>query len=425
MKGFRHKVISSPLWLRGIVVTILAFGISWIAVYDLMSVSFFSPMEKAADFRFSDFYMLVANDRSVKSLHPSIVVVAVDGCNRREIAAALDDIDYCMPAAVGLDISFTEPRDTTDDPLADAIASCANLVMPVIADETSSERYTIDHSSYYDRFAQQGTTFAAANIDGEEKARFTVRDFMPVFRAESGDDIPSLAYALVAKASPGIASAVGRRGGKDEALQYSSREFEIIYPEEILGNQESIEGKIVIVGKVRDAGDLHATPLDNFTPGVMIHAYAAATMLDGDFTGRLTPFENWLLAAVACYLVVLLSLKLADSLGDLIVRVVQLTTLYIMIIGGVLAYIRLNVDLDFSNAMLMTSLGVVASDLFNGIFADDGIIARSPEIIRRILTYISRILIHINRLKHEIYKKFSLNNLNRGSVNNDNSVTGA
>lgn len=95
-----------------------------------------------------------------------------------------------------------------------------------------------------------------------------------------------------------------------------------------------------------------------------------------------------------------------------------------MIIGGVLAYIRLNVDLDFSNAMLMTSLGVVASDLFNGIFADDGIIARSPEIIRRILTYISRILIHINRLKHEIYKKFSLNNLNRGSVNNDNSVTG-
>lgn len=144
--------MSLPLWLRGIVVTLLAFLISWIAVYDLMSVSFFSPMEKAADFRFSDFYTLVANDRAVKTLHPSIVIIAVDGCNRREIAATLDDINYCMPAATGLDIAFSEPRDTLDDPLAEAIASFPGIILPVFAKETADGDYTVSHQSYYDRF---------------------------------------------------------------------------------------------------------------------------------------------------------------------------------------------------------------------------------------------------------------------------------
>lgn len=373
--------MSLPLWLRDIVVTLLAFLISWIAVYDLMSVSFFSPMEKAADFRFSDFYTLVANDRAVKTLHPSIVIIAVDGCNRREIAATLDDINYCMPAATGLDIAFSEPRDTLDDPLAEAIASFPGIILPVFAKETADGDYTVSHQSYYDRFAPDDAVFAAVNIEGEKEARFTVREFMPLFPSTAESDaIPSLSYALVTKASPGIAGEMSRRDFGSEALRYASREFEILSPDEILDNQEMIEGKIVIVGKVRDAGDLHSTPLDNFTPGVLIHACAAATILDGDFTRRLTPVESWLIAAVACYLVVLLSLYLAsNTLGDLIVRGMQLAALYLMILTGTLTYTRFNIDLDFANAMLMTSLGVVACDLFNGIFADDGILVLGQE----------------------------------------------
>lgn len=179
MKKLCRKIMSLPLWLRGIVVTLLAFLISWIAVYDLMSVSFFSPMEKAADFRFSDFYTLVANDRAVKALHPSIVIVAVDGCNRREIAATLDDINYCMPAATGLDIAFSVPRDTLHDPLAEAIASFPGIILPVFAEETADGDYTILHQSYYDRFAPDDALFAAVNIEGEKEARFTVREFLP------------------------------------------------------------------------------------------------------------------------------------------------------------------------------------------------------------------------------------------------------
>lgn len=417
MKKLCLKIMSLPLWLRGIVVTLLAFLISWIAVYDLMSVSFFSPMEKAADFRFSDFYTLVANDRAVKTLHPSIVIVAVDGCNRREIAATLDDINYCMPAATGLDIAFSVPRDTLDEPLAEAIASFPGIILPVFAKETADGDYTILHQSYYDRFAPDDALFAAVNIEGEKEARFTVREFLPLFpsTAESGA-IPSLSYALVAKASPGNVDEVSRRGFGSEALRYASREFEILSPDEILDNQEMIEGKIVIVGKVRDAGDLHSTPLDNFTPGVLIHACAAATILDGDFTRRLTPGESWLIAAVACYLVVLLSLYLAShTLGDLIVRGIQLAALYLMILTGTLMYTRFNIDLDFANAMLMTSLGVVACDLFNGIFADDGILVLGQEKIHGLI-------IHTKHITNEFYKKYIFKSVADSSANDDGSI---
>lgn len=402
--------MSLPLWIRGIVVTVLAFTISWIAVYDLMSVSFFSPMEKAADFRFSDFYTLVANDRAVKTLHRSIVIVAVDRCNRSEIAEALDDIDYCMPAAVGLDVAFSTPRDIVDDPLARSIASCGRLVMPVVAEAGDDGTYSVIHSSYYDRHAPDGVTFAAANIEGEKEARFTVRSFKPVFSARDGGDIPSLAYALATTACPEIAGIMKKRGNDEEALKYASREFEIIYPDEILENPDMLAGKIVIVGKVNDAADLHATPVDNFTPGVFIHAHAAATMIDGDFTRRLSAFESWMIAAVACYLVVLLNLRLADStLGDLTVRILQIAMLYVMIVGGTLAYTHFDIDLDFTNAMLMTSLGVVACDLFNGIFADDGIIYLCSSKIINITN-------HINDLRNEIIKKRSLKSMHDSAV---------
>lgn len=417
MMGFCCKIMSLPLWIKGVIVTAMTFLISWIAVYDLMSVSFFAPMEKAADFRFSDFYTLVANDRAVKNLHPSVVVVAVDRCNRREIAATIEDVDFCNPAAIGLDIAFSTPRDTVDDPLASAIASCPRLVMPVVAEETGDGTYTAVHTSYYDRFAPGDATFAAVNIEGDKEARFTVREFMPSFPAQGGGYIPSLTLALIEKAAPDIAAKVKARGGKSESLRFASYEFETIYPDEILEYPELIEGKIVIIGKVNDAGDLHSTPLDNFTPGAIIHAHSAATMLDGDFTRRLSAVESWLIAAAACYLVVLISLLLAEStLGDITVRCIQIAALYLMITCGALVYIRFNIDLDFTGAMLMTSLGVVACDIFNGIFADDGIIAMC-------ITKINRLITITTDIRNEIYAKCSFKNLFRNSADDDSDVT--
>lgn len=361
----------------------MALLFSHVVIYDLMSVSFFSPMEKAADFQFSDFYTLVANDRAIRTLDSNIVIVPVDGCNRREMARAIDDIDYCAPAAVGLDIAFSAPSEPADDPLAQSLSACAHLVMPVIASEDGTG-YTIDHVSYYDSVVQPSGGFAAVNIQGEHDARATVREFAKHFPTSDGA-LRSMPAALAAIAHPEAARRLEARNHDDEAICYISREFETIRPDEIIDNADRIEGKIVLVGKLQDAADLHTTPLDNFTPGLLIHAYTTATILSGDFIRRLTTVETYALAGMLCYLVVWLNLLLsATPLGSFAVRGIQMLLLYIMILSGTAAYIRFNIDLNFAYGMLTTSLGVATCDVFDGLFADNALIDRLSRYFQQI-----------------------------------------
>ncbi len=168
MKRLSVIIRSLPIPVKALIVTALAMLLSYVAIYDLMSVSFFAPMEKAADFRFSDFYTLVANDRAEKQVDPDIVIVPVDGCRRGEIARVITDLDYCSPAAVGLDIVFTRPADPASDELSEALASCANLVMPVEMEETADRgHYIVNHSSWYDSIVMPDGGFGAVNMQGD------------------------------------------------------------------------------------------------------------------------------------------------------------------------------------------------------------------------------------------------------------------
>lgn len=123
-----------------------------------------------------------------------------------------------------------------------------------------------------------------------------------------------------------------------------------------------------------NAGDLHVTPLDNFMPGLLIHAYTAATILSGDYTRELTPFESYAIAAIACFLLVWFNMWLIDTpTGPVLVRVLQVLMLYFMIVGGTLAFVKYNIDLNFSFAILSTSLGVAAGDIYIGLFRENGV----------------------------------------------------
>lgn len=125
---------------------------------------------------------------------------------------------------------------------------------------------------------------------------------------------------------------------------------------------------------MNNAGDLHVTPLDNFTPGLLIHAYTTATILSGDYTRKLTKLESYAIAAIACLIVVLFNMWLIHTpTGPVLVRVVQVAILYLMIVGGTMAYINYNIDLNFSFAIMSTSLGVAAGDVYVGLFQKNGL----------------------------------------------------
>lgn len=372
MKRFAAFMDSLPLFWKSIIITITTLLFSHVVVYDLMSVSFFSPMEKAADFQFSDFYTIVADERAVSIHDEDIVIVPVDGYTRKEMAKVLDDINFCEPAAVGLDIAFAPPSNPDEDPFAQALASCSNLVMPVrIASDSVASH--AEHLSYYDSIVEPSGGFAAVNIQGDAGARSTVREFSGFFETVEGD-IPSLPASLVAIAKPEAYDKLKERSGKEESINFASRQFDIIDPEEIRDNPELIEGKIVLFGKMMNAGDLHVTPLDNFMPGLLIHAYTTATILSGDYTRELTPFEEYAIAALACLIVVWFNMWLIETpTGPVLVRVVQALLLYLMIVGGTMAYIKYNIDLNFSFAIMSTSLGVAAGDVYIGLFQKNGL----------------------------------------------------
>lgn len=375
MKITRRKLNEMPSTAKAAVVTLLALLLSHVIIYDLSSISFFSPMEKASDFRFSDFYTMVANDRAVRTLDQDVVIVAVDGCNRREIARTLGDIDFCDPAAVGLDIAFTAPSDPTNDPLRDALASCENLVMPVVAREDGAPVVR----SYYDSVVNPSGGFACVNIEGEAGGRATVRDFRPYF-GDPSSPAPSLPLALATIVRPEAAEKLRARGNADEAIGFASREFQVIRHDSVLDNADIIEGRTVLVGKMGDAADMHPTPLGNFTPGILIHAYTLSTILSGDYTRRLTRTEVLLLAIAFCFMISWINLRIGDTpLGTFAVRFVQFFMLYCMIAAGTQAFIRWNIDLNFAYVMLTTSVALVACDIYNGLFDENGLLRLLPR----------------------------------------------
>lgn len=370
---------------KALTVTILALLFSHVALYDLTSVSFFSPMEKASDFRFSDFYTLVANDRAVRQLDPDIVMVAVDGCKRADIARALTDIDFCDPAAIGLDIAFSAPSDPETDPLIEALASCRNLVMPIEAHEEADGVYSAVHASWYDSVVQPSAGFGAVNIQGDMAEWGTVREFKSFFPSAESDSIVSLPAVLASMLDAGSLQSLASRGNDDEAISYCSRDFETLLPEEILDNQDIIEGKIVLVGKIHDGADLHQTPVGNFTPGLLIQAHTAATILSGDFTRRLSETETYIIAAILCFFTAWLNIRMKDSpVGPLTVRIIQLLLLYLMILAGTQAYIRWNIDLNFAFSILTTTISVAACDIFDGVFSEGALIDKSKVIYHKL-----------------------------------------
>ncbi len=363
-------------------ITLLTLLFSHVAVYDLTSVSFFSPMEKASDFRFSDFYTLVANKRPVKELDGNIVIVALDGCDRAEMARAIDAIDYCGPAAVGLDIVFGPPLNPDDDPLSESMELCSNFVMPITIEEDSTGYFI--SNSYYDEIVSPSGGFAAINIQGEDGELTTIREFKSDFDVD-GSIIKSLPNALAEIKNPEAAQKLALRGKDVEEINFASREFEILTPSEILDNQESIEGKVVLLGKIHDAADRHITPLDNYMPGILIHAYTLATILEGDYTRTLTPLEDWLLAALLCFLIVRINIKLIDMvMGPLLVRTLQIGLLYFLILTGTIVYVKYNIDLNFSYSILTVSLGVAACEVYGAIFNEKGLIDSIDKIFNKL-----------------------------------------
>lgn len=361
--AIQHPEVKKILKIVGI--TALAFCMSWFVAYDITSLSYFSPLEKASDFLASDFYTLVADSRDVKRYEDRITIVGIDDLGRREIAETFRTIAAARPRVTAIDILLPE-RDLSDTTLVSAL----NMLGPVVyaevftGDEEQPEEAQPSLYDYLDA-GQPGMV----NLDATS-VRNVIRSFNPRFTDIDGNHFDSFAAAAVRMYSPERYTRLIERGKSSEIIYFPSVEFDVLRADEIADNPELITDRIVMVGAVADFGDIHSTPIDEMTSGVLIHAYAAATVLNGSFINPVPKFLVYLLAMLLAIVFIIAQLTIASTkAGNVILRWMQIAVLLLLITLGYLAFVAWGYSLDLTLPLLMIALSFLAVDIWE--FAEE------------------------------------------------------
>lgn len=316
--------------------------------------------DDGGDFEYTDIYKKVAERSSVETLCDDIVVVAVDGCSRRQIADVIDAVAFMSPAAVGLDLFFMHPSED-GGALVSAIDGCEDIVLPVAVGDGSK--------SFFDGGID--TEYAAVNMISSTSFDI-VRDYSTVFSTDSVD-YPSMACALVRKA--GYASAP--MDGTLRDIWYPSVEFDVVVAEEIVDADgfpcmdvmDRIRDKIVLVGVVDDPADAHRTPIDDQMPGVFIHAHIIDTMIHDRNVNEVSGFWNVLIAFVVCVLFMRLSVFMKgvwDDAGEMVMSAAQLLLIYLFLVAGANLYINHKIFVDFSLTVVVIGVSQVVMSIVRG-----------------------------------------------------------
>lgn len=369
-KRSRLKIgLKSPFMLKvwkSLGITALAFLLSMLLVspLSLSVMSMFSSPEKE-DFTVSDFYAQIADKRPVRTLDPDIVIVDINRAGRAEIAEFLEILQFCAPKAVGVDVLFGEPGDSAvDTRLINSIRDLGStVVMPVMMAQDDGGLFVIAERSFFD----QGLPSADGAVNFTSSRRgAAIREFVTRFPVSETDSIDSFAVAIARIAYPDKATALSARGSSEEYIDYPSREYKIIDINSASDRIEELTDKIILVGALNDADDLHATPVTSRMAGVIVHASALSTILGERYYQALTDWQEWLPALVLCFIVVLMSLTLTGNIKGLLIRLVQVLLVYLAVTIGYGLFVDKRIILNASYTLLMLGFGFFAVDLWGG-----------------------------------------------------------
>lgn len=352
-------------WIRIAGTVAMAYVISHFLIYDISSISYFKPMEKTKELAITDFYQIVSNKKNVKPLEQNIAIVSIDSCGRREIAQLLEAIDFCNPAAVGLDVFFNYPS-ADDSLLISAIEECNNIVLPcsTVYDKQSGTCTGYTGSFFYNSLSTE-KSYGAVNLAGNDMQSL-IREFRP-FHLCNGDTINSFATALAKIASPDSYRILKERDNVMETINFPAYEFDVYTPQEVLEFSDELEGKIVLFGSIEEQWDLHVTPVSSQMPGIMIHAHSIATILNNIYIKELNGWVIWLIAIILSTIMLIIKDKLDNiKFESFIMRIIQMLMLYLIIVTGYSFYNNWHLSIDFAIPLMMVGLIFAARDICNG-----------------------------------------------------------
>jgi CHASE2 domain-containing sensor protein len=361
--GKRAKYVGTSV--RVLCATLLAFLLSYIlaAPFSISISSLFSSPE-SNDFQMTDLFAQIADQRPVRQLEDRIILVDIGLANRMEVAEGLHLLSLCGAKKVAVDIDFAYPTEN-DSTLIEAIACNPGIILPLAVKDDGNGNLQVHDFPFFYGYDGLDIKYGIANLPARTQ-KSGIREYVVDFATDRGN-IPSLAVAIAESTYPEAAKRLRARGENLGFISYHSREFTTIPIEEIAENAELFADKIVLVGSMIDATDMHATPINSYMPGLMIHANSLATILDGVWYHKTSTATDYLAAIIICLIITTLSYSMKSRMRGITLRFIQVIFSYLAVRIGYGIFVDNNTLFDFTYTLLIIAFGLFAVDICNGV----------------------------------------------------------
>ena len=274
-----------------------SFVIVWCYAQIALNLSFLNPISEAIkSFSITDKYYQMMSEKESRMV---VLVDLTHLMDRGLIAQALEELEACQPAVIGMDCVFEGVKDDTvaDNAIRDVARKYDNIVFSYkLLDEQADGRgYSRSiHSFFTDEIkVREGVTnMQRDNLYNGIKRKLKAGWLL------NGTKETSLVSEVV---NFFAGTEVMKATDKDIKINFNPTHFTTIDPSEILQNREQIEGRIVLFGTLTDETDMHYTPLGKMA-GVQLLAYATQTVLENE---QIIELPFWLQIIVAILLVML------------------------------------------------------------------------------------------------------------------------
>lgn len=345
-------------------ITLIGIVIAYFVVYDFTSFSYFDVTTKSDKDNPFDFFSSVADNSPVGNSSDNVVICDIGSASRKEIIEALEIIDSAEPAAIGLDIIFTQYGCQLDTMLSETISSIRNLVRPISLSYSEDSDEVDLTRSYFDEVIDPDKAYGVVNLDASSHMDI-VRKFKTVFEVDDTAALPSFATAIANLAHPD--SFTIDDFSEEETIYFPSIDFLTLNIDELEEYKTDLKGKCVLVGRVSDYSDVHRTPIGNEVSGTVIHAIILEQLLSGKRMIEIPNWVNYSVAFVLAYLFVLSAIYYKDSPSSgLVTRLLQFALIIGIAFLGSEIFIKYNMNVDFVPALSLVAFSLVAFDLYYG-----------------------------------------------------------
>lgn len=330
----------------------------------ISSLSDLMPVERDLDFLSSDFYQVVADARTEKVLDEQIVIVPIDELSRNEIGHLIEDVSLCNPLAIGLDVFFAFPMEG-DDRLLDVLQNAPGLVAAMGVTSEVANQWIVNDSHLLDSLHERSRGVVNMNV----KRRYhVVRDFIPCYRTEQ-DTVNHFALNLAYQVNPGVAERLQKSflENPEQALpiDYPSREFEVIHPEDVLERIDDLEGKVVMIGALHDVQDIFITPVNDMMPGIVVHAHTLATILGERYAREMPAWGLWVIGFLMTVLFIVAKLLFKRCIIDnILMRMFQVFIMLLITYIGCMLFIEYHYVLELSVPLMLMAFGLAALEIW-------------------------------------------------------------